>query len=134
MNYVIGQSRQELKSINRLACSSNPNYVAARNTYNTIMNKAAEFIKVNAPVEELIISKYNYNTGTAKIYSDDDLTYCLTIRYIPRAKTVLSVTNRTLYSFKISSEFVYILRSEGWKYSSSNGDGLYYYLEVSDDG
>ena len=132
MNYVYGKSQQQLKAINSLACSNNLYYVTARNTYNAIMSEAEEFIKSNAPVKELIICRTNFNYEHGVLYSKDDMSYCLSIRYIPKSKDSFAEATRTLYAFKMSSELVYILRSEGWKYCPYN-PGVYYYLDISDD-
>ncbi len=133
MKYVIGKSQQELKSINASACYNNQLYVSARSTYNAILSEAEEFIRNNAPVQELIICRNNFNSGKGVPYKDDESIYCLTISYIPKGKELFKGSSlRTLYSFKLSNELLYVLRCEGWKWTSYS-PGIYYYLDIGGD-
>ena len=131
MNYVIGRSKEELESINSIACSKNSYYESARKIFNKILDKSVEFIKSNAPVKELIICRYNYNSGKGVLYSENEMDYCLSIKYIPKGSTGFVESYKTILSFKMSSELLFILRSEGWKYVSSYPNGIYYYLDIS---
>ncbi len=132
MQHVNGKSKELIQNTNSISLQNNPLFVAASNVYDNIIKTAVDFVSKHAPVTQLELSRYNYNSIPSNINPNSSTTYYLTAVYISRITHVITA-RKTISSFIISPELHYILITEGWERIGSFPEPTYI-LHVSRNG